>query len=113
MPVSRTQIEFFHGMRFSWVQMANVLGVSVRTLRNRRHEYCMPIGDDVYNHITDNDLDQLITNILQTAPRAGQSMIIGAIRHRRIRNYATSSCKRQYPEGNLCLSSSSPPLPHQ
>ena len=75
--ISRTQIEMLHGMGFSWVQMANILGVSARTLRNRRHEHNMPFGNNTYSEISDAQLDEVIYDVLQTAPRAGQSMILG------------------------------------
>ena len=47
--------------------IASILGVSERTVRRRREMYGLPIGRDRYSSISNTQLDQLISDIMQVS----------------------------------------------
>ena len=58
-------------MRFTWVQIASILGVSYMTVYRRRQEYEM--FDDSTGTVTDNELRQIIQQ-MNTCPWSDISM---------------------------------------
>ena len=50
--------------------MARTLRVSYRTILRRRHELRMAVGE-LFGHISDAELDQLVSNILRRTLDAG------------------------------------------
>ena len=82
--IQRDQIEVLRSIGYSWTRIADTLGISARTLRNRRHEFGMAVGDATYDDLNDGQIDEIVTSILRVTPRAGQSMIAGAVRQRGI-----------------------------
>ena len=60
----KSQIEALMELGFSYATMARMLNVSPRTLRRRREEYGLPVGRH-YSDISDNDLDGVVSIILQ------------------------------------------------
>jgi DNA-binding Lrp family transcriptional regulator len=60
---------------FTWVQIANLLGISIATLNRRRRE--LNISNEIrrYSTITDNELDILMRRIKHVQPFSGESII--------------------------------------
>jgi hypothetical protein len=70
----------------SWREVARVLNVSYRTLLRRRTQFGMTIANlqgprETYSSVSD-DLKDIVRQILQTIPNAGESYVIGALRTR-------------------------------
>ena len=73
----------------SWVQVAADLGVSYRTLLRRRHEFGLPVSDSrgprsTYSNISQTDLCNVVREVLQILPNAGETFVLGALRQRGI-----------------------------
>ena len=51
----------------------------------RRDEFCLPIGEDMYSSITDEQLDQKISSILSSSPNSGERMVICALAAKNIK----------------------------
>ena len=62
-----------------------MLGVSEKTILRRRHEFGLPIGEDTYSSVTDEDLDEKISNILSSSPNSGERLVIGALNARNVK----------------------------
>lgn len=45
----------------------------------------MPIGQNCYSDITDDELDRIVSEIIQISPNAGETLVQGALRHRGLR----------------------------
>ena len=82
--ISRTQIRMLRDEGFRWADVARILGVSPITLRRRRAELEMPVGDN-FDDIPDNVLDNLVSEILHVTPQAGRHLVQGALRSRGLR----------------------------
>ena len=61
---------------FTWTDIAQMLGVSSRTLRRRRYE-SGSITDGGYSDISNDELDQIVRGVLHTTPQAGHSQSKG------------------------------------
>ena len=59
-----------------------ILCVSERTLRTKRHELKI---SEKYTEIEDNRLDDCIQDILEENPNMGEKMLLGALKSRGIR----------------------------
>ena len=73
----------------SWVQVAADLGVSYRTLLRRRHEFGLPVSNSrgprsTYSNISQTELCNMIREVLQILPNAGETFVLGALRQRGI-----------------------------
>ena len=64
-----------------WVDIARCLGISERTLRRWRYQFGL-LPNTSFTNITNEQLDQHVTNILQSTPCVGLSLTIGALRAR-------------------------------
>ena len=62
--------------RFSVSAIADMLGVSARTIRRRMDDYGLSIRDQ-YSHITDQQLDEVVYMIQQQFPMCGNRQIQG------------------------------------
>jgi len=82
--IGRTQIRMLRDEGFRWADVARILGVSPITLRRRRTEFAMPVGDN-FDDIPDNILDNLVSGILHVTPQAGRHLMQGALRSRGLR----------------------------
>ena len=82
--ISRTQIRMLRDEGFRWADVARILGVSPITLRRRRAELEMPVGDN-FDDIPDNVLDNLVSEILHVTPQAGRHLVQGVLRSRGLR----------------------------
>ena len=74
--VDRQQLEFLRSMHFTWEDIANLLGVSVKTLKRRAKEW----GIKTFSVISDCDLDHAVSEYLCESPFSGEAMINGHLR---------------------------------
>ncbi len=87
--VSKEDVEALFGTHRSWKTVANIIGVSQKTLQRRRQEcgvtVSAPAGPrQTYTDISQGDLCQVIKEILQVLPNAGETYLIGACSSRGI-----------------------------
>lgn len=81
--VEEEQIRFLRELHFSWVKIANLLGVSESTLRRRRILYGMTADEEPnWTMITDDDLERTVREIQELTPNIGQARLLGALRSR-------------------------------
>lgn len=101
--ISRTQLEAFVELGFSFRAIAKMLCVSERTLLRRRTELGLPVGHNMlYSTMDDDELDRLVSGILQTSPDSGCSMLLGSLRSRGVyvqRQRLLDSMRRIDPVG--------------
>ena len=71
-PVDLEDVEFLHSLRFSWVQIADILGISQSTLYRRLDEegICRLTR---YTEISDTNLDRVIERV-----KRAQMMVNGS-----------------------------------
>ena len=50
---------------FKWVDIARMLNISSKTLIRRRKEFEMPIGQDAFSNIGNQELDEYVRDILE------------------------------------------------
>ena len=87
--VSKEDIEALFNIHRSWKTVANVIGVSQKTLQRRRQECGLtvsaPAGPrQTYTEISQEDLCQFIKEVLQVLPNDGETYVIGACSSRGI-----------------------------
>lgn len=87
--VSKEDIEALFGTHRSWKTVANIIGVSQKTLQRRRQEcgvtVSSPTGSrQTYTEISQEDLCKVIREVLQVLPNAGETYVIGACSSRGI-----------------------------
>lgn len=71
------------GVFFRWTDIARILGVSTRTLSRRRQELGLSVGHGSnFSEISDAALDNLVRQILTSAPQSGIGLIRGALQSR-------------------------------
>src|ERR1043165_1610472 len=64
---------------FTWVQITNLLEISISTLNRRRKELNISSEITNYSTISDNELDILIRRIKHEQPYSGESIISGLL----------------------------------
>ena len=82
-----TGLHEIHGV---WRAVAREARVSYRTVLRRRHQYSLPVCETTgpritYCDISNERLNEIVSEILQLMPNAGETYIIGALRNRGIR----------------------------
>ena len=87
--ISKEEIIYLFNLYKSWKVVAIVLGMSERTLRRRRIEYGLEICNtrgprSTYTDINNEQLKDIIREILEILPDAGETIVIGALRTRGI-----------------------------
>ena len=75
--VSKQQLMYLHLMGFTWVEIADLLGVSRMTIFRRRREF--GLTDSVSDSIDDDELELVIRGI-RSFPSLGQTMVWGRLR---------------------------------
>ena len=65
--ISSSQIEDMLQIGLNFEQISTILGISTRTLRRHRHRLDMHIGRCVYTDISDEELDSVISSILNVS----------------------------------------------
>ena len=81
-----TNMHEIHGV---WKTVARETGVSYRTVLRRRHQYSLPVAQTIghrntFSDISDQLLCEVVREVLQLVPSAGEMYIIGALRSRGI-----------------------------
>ena len=71
-------MEALQERHYSWRAMARTLRVLYHTILRCWHELGMAVCER-FSYISDAELDELISNILQRTPNAGEVMTIGAV----------------------------------
>ena len=79
----RTLSIFVYSLRFSWTNVAKMLGISRSTLYRRLEEEGIS-SDARYSDINDSDLDQLVREIKSSHQRDGERLMIGHLSQRGI-----------------------------
>ena len=76
--ISSDQVNSLLSIGFTWKKIASMLGVSERTLRNKRTEFQ---NQDIakYTHVTDDELCIIVRGIMESSPNAGERMVKGAL----------------------------------
>ena len=81
--IEKEQLEYLSSMSFSWVQIAQILGVSRMTIYRRRVEFGLLI--DPSTSIADSDLKSIIISLRNEFPEIGESIAWGHLRSMKIR----------------------------
>ena len=103
--ISRELLESFDEYGFTLTQSARMLGVTTQTLRNRRREYDMPLGQSHYSNMSSNELDERVADFLRVTPNIGERLVIGALRSQGVfvqRWRVRESILRVDPIGRAC-----------
>ncbi|XP_019849774.1 PREDICTED: uncharacterized protein LOC109580730 isoform X2 [Amphimedon queenslandica] len=97
------QLSFLIEHRFTVVQIAEMLGVSVRTIRRRMSSYGLSVRES-YSTITDNELDEIVLGIQRNFPTCGNSVMQGhllAQGYRVQQHRVRDSQRRIDPDGSV------------
>ena len=82
--ITGRQIDALQQRHYSWTAMARTLRVSYRTILRHRRELGMAVSAH-FCHVSDAELDEIVSSILRRTPDAGEVMIMGAVRSRGLR----------------------------
>ena len=74
--VSMDDVEFLRSLRFSWTNVANVLGISRSTLYRRLNAEGVSVLT-TYTDISDSRLDRLVAEVKQRHPNDGEILMSG------------------------------------
>uniref|UniRef100_A0A096LWU0 Integrase catalytic domain-containing protein n=1 Tax=Poecilia formosa TaxID=48698 RepID=A0A096LWU0_POEFO len=81
--ITSLQISHCISIGMNWQQISSAFGIDRRTLyRHRQHLGIQPLQ---YTVLTDQDLRQIISDILQRTPNVGESYVRGGLSSRQIR----------------------------
>ena len=83
-------IRGLHGIHGVWKEVAKEARVSYKTVLRRRHQYSMPVSNTagpriMYCDISQEQLCEIVEEVLQVMPDAGETYVIGALRSRGLR----------------------------
>ncbi|CAI5692486.1 unnamed protein product [Oreochromis niloticus] len=81
--ISAEQISHFVSIGMTWQRIASCFGISRRTLY--RHRQTLGLEPLSYVDISNQELNGLVTDILQNTPNAGEVYILGSLRSRGLR----------------------------
>lgn len=79
--ITQEQLEHLLSLGFSGPRIAEVLGVSLSTVRRRMNDYNLCIRS-LYSVVTDEDLDRIVSDIKQEFPNCGYRLMKGHLLHR-------------------------------
>lgn len=82
--INQIQVEGLRGIGMKWTDIASLLGISVRTLWDKRQLF-ENFMDMEYSNFSNDELDRLVAEIIANSPNSGETMMIGAIRSRGIK----------------------------
>ena len=90
--ITKEQIEYLRSIHFSWEKIAQLLHISVSTLKRRRRVLVISNNFEQYSDISDDELDQIYKEITAAdanasnggflTPNIGRRRFIGALRSR-------------------------------
>ena len=73
--VDKEQLKALRSLQFTWQEISEIVGLSVKTLQRRAKEY----GITSFSTITDDELDEIVRNCVEEFPRAGEVMLRGQL----------------------------------
>lgn len=73
--IDEDQLKVLRSLHFTWQEISQIVGISVKTLQRRAKEY----GITRFSAITDTELDDVVRNCLEDFPRAGEVMLRGQL----------------------------------
>ena len=100
--LSKEQVSALISMGFKLADVSSMLGVHPKTLRRMRREWEFPVGENMFTDITDEGLDESISEVLHELPNTGERLMIGALASKGIRVQRTrirESLQRLDPVG--------------
>ena len=101
--IPQEQLRFLIEQGFTVLAIANILGVSSRSVERRLSENGLSCRS-FYSTISDHDLDAIITSILTEFPKTGYKRMIGFLRARGVvvqQNSIHERMRTINPEGTL------------
>lgn len=101
--IPQHQLQYLIENRFSVPQIAQLMGVSVSTIRRRMSDYDLSIRATYYP-ISDEELDQLVAGVQQQFPNWGNRQMYGYLLNHRMRvqfHCVRESQGRIDPEGSM------------
>ena len=69
------EVEYLRSLRFSWTKIAEIVGISRRTLYRRLSEWDLPI-DINYSVLSDSELDRLVAEAKMMNPQYGEVLLM-------------------------------------
>ncbi|XP_041827246.1 uncharacterized protein LOC121644788 [Melanotaenia boesemani] len=81
--IEHEQITYCLSLGMTWQRIAECFGISRRTLY--RHRQQLQIGPLTYTEMSDEELADIVREILQTTPNAGERYVLGSLRSRNVR----------------------------
>lgn len=82
--VSKRQIECLRELHFWWTRIAQLLGISTKTLRRRRQEFQID-DEQQWSSISEAELREMMREIMNITPGLGQTRMLGALKSRGIK----------------------------
>ena len=79
--ISREQLQYLLQNGFTGPQIAEMLSVSLSTVRRRMREFNVSVKD-LYSNITEGELDNVIREILRDFPNCGYRRALGELKRR-------------------------------
>ena len=101
--IQREHLEFFVEQGFTSPAIANILGVSLRTVERRLNEFSVRLRSS-YSDISNEDLDGVIESILCNFPETGYKRMTGFLKTRGIivqQDRIREAMRRVNPEGTM------------
>ena len=84
--VSKEQIQFLRELHFPWVRIAELLGISTKTLTRRRQEFQINDEEEMnWSSAGNDELREIMQEIMSVTPGIGQTRMLGALHSRGIR----------------------------
>ena len=84
--VSKRQIQFLQELHFPWVRIAELLGISMKTVTRRQQEFQIEDEGEVnWSSLRNGELREIMQEIMTVTPGIGQTRMIGALHSRGIR----------------------------
>jgi hypothetical protein len=81
--ITHDQLYFFLAHGFTGPAIANMLGVSLRTVRRRINQYGL-FKNVFRSDVTDAELDDIVSNVMEQFPNIGYRLLEGELRRRNI-----------------------------
>lgn len=78
--ILKDQLEYLLSLRFTWKEIASLVGVSAKTVRRRAEEWDIT----KYTPILDEDLKDAVLDIIHHFPASGEVMIHGHLQARKV-----------------------------
>ena len=84
--ITMNQLQQLHDTDMTWSAAAEAIGVDRSTIYRRRRLFGMNTEDgNTFSDIPDEDLDTILSTIMQQSPNAGETYMQGSLRSRGIK----------------------------